>query len=343
METMELVRGRDQKSKKNKNSVGGASKATPESLSQAKAAALTQSSFSVHLYAICFHNWMSLEQRSVMRRKLFLLVVLGSLLCVAACSKKAAFVSYSKAVPKAMGMAFAGNAGGSQQGRFIAESHSLEVISAESELQKSWESLIAFCAAIQCEVLSSNITTRSADSPPSGTVSLRVVPDDLSKLLAQVDKLGKITQHSTTREDKTVEVTDTDAKIKNLTSFRDNLRAMLSKPSATVKDLIDIQQQLTETQSQLDSETAQRKILANLTEKIAVDVSFRVERSGSHPGGFAQIAAALRRSGSTLAESTADLIDFILSVIPWLVLIIPAIWLIAKAWRRFRPKRPSPA
>jgi len=180
-----------------------------------------------------------------MRRKLFLLVVLGSLLCVAACSKKAAFVSYSKAVPKAMGMAFAGNAGGSQQGRFIAESHSLEVISAESELQKSWESLIAFCATIQCEVLSSNITTRSVDS--SGTVSLRVVPDDLNKLLAQVDKLGKIAQHSTTREDKTVEVTDTDAKIKNLTSFRDNLRAMLSKPSATVKDLIDIQQQLTET------------------------------------------------------------------------------------------------
>jgi Domain of unknown function (DUF4349) len=45
---------------------------------------------------------------------------------------------------------------------------------------------------------------------------------------------------------------------------------MLARSSSTVKDLIEIQQQLTDTQSQLDSETAQRKILANETEKIAV-------------------------------------------------------------------------
>jgi Domain of unknown function (DUF4349) len=55
---------------------------------------------------------------------------------------------------------------------------------------------------------------------------------------------------------------DTDAKIKNLTGFRDNLRTMLAKPSATIRDSVEIQQQLTEVQSQLDSETAQRKLLA---------------------------------------------------------------------------------
>src|SRR5215510_11522153 len=98
--------------------------------------------------------------------------------------------------------------------------------------------------------------------------------------------LGKIAQHTTEREDKTTAVIDTEAKLKNLTSFRDNLRAMLGKPSATVKDLVEIQQQLTETQSELDSETAQRKILANETEKIAVKISFRVEWSSANAGGF---------------------------------------------------------
>jgi hypothetical protein len=227
--------------------------------------------------------------------------------------------------------------------RYIAERHKLEVITPESELQKSWESVVAFCPTIQCEVVSSSITTRAGDSVPSGIISLRVAPDDLKRLLGHVESLGKIARHTTDREDKTTAVVDTEAKIKNLTGFRDNLRAMLARPSATVKDLVEIQKQLTDTQSELDSETAQRKILANETEKIAIEIAFRVERPGGNAGGFAQIWDALRESGSILADSTASLITTIVAIIPWLILIVPAVWLLAKAWRRLRLRRNPPA
>jgi hypothetical protein len=223
--------------------------------------------------------------------------------------------------------------------RYIAERDRLEVITPESDLQKSWESVVAFCSTIQCEIVSSSITTRTADSVPSGSVSLRIVPEDLNKLLAQVEKLGKIAQHTAEREDKTTAVVDTDAKIKNLTSFRDSLRAMLGKPSATVRDLVEIQKQLTDTQSELDSETAQRKILANETEKIAVEISFHVERANVSGGGLAQIWNALRESGSILADSTASLITTIVAIIPWLILILPAIWLLVKGWKRLKLRR----
>lgn len=223
--------------------------------------------------------------------------------------------------------------------RFVAERHKLEIIAPESELQKSWESAIAFCGAIRCEVVSSTITTKSGQSPPSGSMSLRVVPEDINKLFAHVQKLGTVAQHTTEREDKTAIVVDTDAKIKNLTSFRDNLRTMLARPSATVKDLVEIQKQLTETQSELDSESTQRKILANETEKIAVELSFRVERPGGETRGLAQIWNALRESGSVLADSTASLITVIVAIIPWLILIVPGVWLLARAWRKLRRKR----
>jgi uncharacterized protein DUF4349 len=223
--------------------------------------------------------------------------------------------------------------------RYIAERDKLEIITPESDLQKSWESVVAFCSTIHCEVVSSSITTRTADSVPSGSVSLRVVPEDLNKLLAQVEKLGKIAQHTTEREDKTTAVVDTDAKIKNLTSFRDSLRAMLGKPSATVRDLVEIQKQLTDTQSELDSETAQRKILANETEKIAIEISFHVERANESGGGLAQVWNALRESGSILADSTASLITTIVAIVPWLILILPAIWLLVKGWKRLKLRR----
>ena len=221
--------------------------------------------------------------------------------------------------------------------RYIAERHKLGIITAESDLQKSWESTVAYCGTIQCEVVSSSITTRAGSSPPSGIISLRVAPDDLKKLLGSVEKLGKILEHTTEREDKTTVVVDTEAKIKNLTTFRDNLRAMLAKPTATVKDLVEIQKQLTDTQSELDSETAQRKILANETEKIAVEIYFRVEPGKT--GGFAQVWNAVRESGSILGESTASLITTIVAVIPWLVLIVPLIWLLRKAWRELKLRR----
>ncbi len=124
-----------------------------------------------------------------------------------------------------------------------------------------------------------------------------------------------------------------------LTSFRDNLRTMLAKPSATVKDLVEIQKQLTDTQSELDSETARRKILANETEKIAVEISFRVERLSRNTGGLAQVWNALRDSGSILADSTASLITTIVVIIPWLILVLPAIWLLVKGWRKLKLRR----
>ncbi len=227
--------------------------------------------------------------------------------------------------------------------RYIAERHKLEVITSESELQKSWESAVAFCPTIQCEVVSSSITTRAGDSVPSGVISLRVAPDDLKKLLDYVEKLGKIARHTTDRQDKTTAVVDTEAKIKNLTGFRDNLRAMLARPSAAVKDLVEIQKQLTDAQTELDSETTQRKILANETEKIAVEIAFRVERPSGNTGGLAQIWDALRESGSILGDSTAFLITTIVAIIPWLILIVPAVWWQAKAWRKLKLRRNRPA
>jgi hypothetical protein len=224
--------------------------------------------------------------------------------------------------------------------RYIAETHKFEVIAPEAQLEKSVESLLAFCATIQCEVVSSSVTTRAEDSTPSGSVSLRVAPQDAGKLFAQAEKLGKIAQHTTEREDKTTAVVDSEAKIKNLTTFRDNLRSMLAKPSATVKDLIEIQQQLMDTQSQLDSETAQRKLLANETEKTLVDFSFRTPRSTGTPSAWGQIASAFRQSGSVLADSTAAVITTVVAIIPWLILIVPGLWLVRKIWRKLRRNRP---
>jgi hypothetical protein len=111
---------------------------------------------------------------------------------------------------------------------------------------------------------------------------------------------------------------------------------MLSRPSVTVKDAIEIQDQLTEVQSQLDSETDGRKALANETQKVAVDISFRVEAPRSNRGGLRQIWNALRDSGSILAESTAWLIMAVMTLLPWVVVAGPLGWFTVRRVQRWR-------
>ena len=172
-------------------------------------------------------------------------------------------------------------------------------------------------------------------------MAARLRKGDLVVVISGKDKgkQGKVAQHTTETEDKTATVMDADAKIKNLTEFRDNLRKMLGRPSVSVADLVEIQEKLAETQAQLDGEAAQRKILAHETEKVAVEIDLRAQRTVASVSAFRPIVEAVRESASVLAESVASLITVVVALIPWLILIVPGVWLIVRWWRRMRRRR----
>lgn len=115
-----------------------------------------------------------------MNSKFAALTLAGLLLIATGCEKASKSAARASVTTALMGLpAYAMGFAGSSQ-RFIAERHKLEIITPESELQKSWDSAVAFCGTIQCEIVSSSITTRTGDSAPSGGISLRVAPEDLN-------------------------------------------------------------------------------------------------------------------------------------------------------------------
>lgn len=273
-----------------------------------------------------------------MIRRLASALLVFSTLCTIGCSKQAvapvdmqtSTSHYFKATLESVALT-------SESQRFIAERDAIQVVTPESQLESAWHSVVTFCGAIQCEIVSSGITARTTQSVPSGTISVRVAPENLQKLLSRLEALGKIAQHTSQREDETNAVIDTEAKIKNLTAFRNNLRAMLARPSATITNIVEIDKQLTDTQAELDSETAERKVLANETEKVAVEISFRVpENAAPITTGLSEIWDSLRGAGSTLGDSLANLITTIVFLIPWLLVLIPTAWFLIKTWKRSR-------
>jgi hypothetical protein len=223
--------------------------------------------------------------------------------------------------------------GASPVKRYIAVRRQIEIETAESELQNAWESIGAFCGTIRCEIVSSSIVNRTSGTAPSGSISMRVAPADMKKLLDQLGKSGTLIQQTNESQDKTATVIDVDAKIKNLTEYRDNLRGLLGRSSANLTDLIAVRKELTDVQSQLDSQATQRKVLADETEKVAIDIHFRVKGSGS---GFGKIGTAFSDSMSVMADSVAVLITFVFAIVPWVLLLLIAAWIAVKAIRRRR-------
>jgi hypothetical protein len=197
--------------------------------------------------------------------------------------------------------------------RFIAMQHRLAVVSSETDLPKNWDTVIQFCGTIRCEVISSSIVARTRESFPSGAITLRVAPEDFPKLLTQIETQGNIVQHTTLSEDKTTQVVDTEARLKNLTTYRD--------------------------QSNLDSDTAKRRILANETEKVAVEIEFKVRDANRRRSPFAPLWSALGEAGETLAQSLASVVTFVVFVIPWILLFVLIGWFLRRFWRKRRERK----
>jgi hypothetical protein len=222
--------------------------------------------------------------------------------------------------------------------RYIALRHSLTVETSTTEMQAAFNATVAHCEQLKCQILSANYNRETPYSPPSASLSVRVPPRSVEVFLSGLAKSGEVLQHHRESEDKTNAVIDAEARIKNLTEFRDNLRAMLNDKSAKFKDLIEVQRELVNTQSELDSINGVRKVLAQETELVAVNIDFTAAQGITEQGFFAPVAQALKNAGHVMMESFASVITFVVGVLPWLLFGIPVIILARKFWVKIRTK-----
>ncbi len=222
--------------------------------------------------------------------------------------------------------------------KYIALRHSLVVELSAEAMQVAFDATIAQCERLQGQLILANFNKQTSYSPPSANLSLRLPPQQVAAFLQGLATQADIIQHLREAEDKTTQVVDTDAKIHNLTELRDRLRAMLADKHASFKDIIEVERQLAETQSQLDSLMAVRKVLSQETDFVALNVQFNAKQGLTEQGFFAPVAQALKNAGRVMMESLAAVITFIMTALPWLLLGIPLLLLVRKFWSSIKIK-----
>lgn len=240
-------------------------------------------------------------------------------------------------------MAAAAGGGEAVSPRHIAVSHALEVVVPAAQITEAWKAVADTCARLDCEVVSSSVRKELRDQPGGAELEMRVNPKDAPQLLGQIDGVGRVASHNTSSEDKTAQVVDVEAHIKNRTEFRDSLRALLQQPGANRKlsDVLDIQQTLSQTQAELDSHATQLKLLMQQTTRQHVQVAFRPEVTLTEGRAANPIWTALRDAGRVMADSVASLITLVAAFVPWLVVLVPLVWGLRRAWA-WRARRRAP-
>lgn len=222
--------------------------------------------------------------------------------------------------------------------KYIALRHQLQIETSAQQMQEVFDAAVQHCEALNCQLLSASYQRETPYSPPSASLSLRLPPRNVEIFLTGLAKSGDIMRHGREAEDKTNQVVDTDARIKNLTELRDRLRRMLADKSAKFKDIIDVERELANTQSQLDSFNSMRKILAQETDLVAMNIDFVAKQGMTEQGFFAPVAQAVKNAGHVLMQSLAAVITFLMSAIPWLLVGVPALLLLRKFWLRIKTK-----
>ena len=222
--------------------------------------------------------------------------------------------------------------------KYIALRHHLQIETPAEKMQATFDAAIAHCEALNCQLLSANYNKATPYSPPSASLYVRIPPRNVAIFLTGLAKNGEVMQHGRDSEDKTSQVVDTDARIKNLTELRDRLRIMLADKTAKFKDIIDVERELANTQSQLDSMMSMRKVLSQETDLVAVNIDFVAAHGITEQGFFAPVARALKDAGRVMMESFGSVITFIMSALPWLLIGIPVIWLARRVWTKIKTK-----
>ncbi|WP_166846387.1 DUF4349 domain-containing protein [Isoptericola sp. BMS4] len=159
-------------------------------------------------------------------------------------------------------------------------------------------------------------TRATGDSPASASLTVRVPADRMTSAVEALGTLGEVEDVQLDSEDVTGQAQDLDARIAALRTSTQRLRGLMADASSTA-DLLEVEQELSERQADLDALTAQRQRLADEVAMSTLDVALvaepvaAVQSGGGFLGGLS--------SGWNALVTTAQAVVLVLGVLlPWL-------------------------
>jgi hypothetical protein len=232
-----------------------------------------------------------------------------------------------------------GNQAGQAARRYLALKHRVTLLVPEATLAQRFAAIEAECRKLACDILGTSEEAAEGHRSASAKLRARVPPAAFAGFFRTVQAQGKLQSHQSESEDKTAEVIDVEARIKNLEALRARVLELLAKRTASLKDTLEAEQQLSNTQAALDSINGQRRVLANQTEMVAIEIELTADSVRNGSRWNAPLVRAADDAGEVLVSSLAFLLTASVALLPWLVVLGAVLVWVRWMWRRRRGRK----
>ncbi|QIL81056.1 DUF4349 domain-containing protein [Diaphorobacter sp. HDW4A] len=206
--------------------------------------------------------------------------------------------------------------------RFLAVRHELQIEAPAADLAGLWGAVKERCEQLDCQVEASALQRETSHSAGGAYLTMRVNPRDFAMLTSAIGGNAKVLNHQTSSEDKTGEVIDVEAQIKNRSEYRDSLRELLREKDVKRKltDLMEIRDTLSQVQAEIDAAQAQRKVLEKDTGKQFVHMQFQPQQVVLS-GTYNPWLQTWERAWNAMAGSAQSMVIATAALLPVLVVL----------------------
>ena len=188
-----------------------------------------------------------------------------------------------------------------------------------------------------CQVLSASLYGEDADDV-AASLRFRAAPAYLAAFRAGLAgdagaAGGRLTAESQQVQDLTRQVLDLRARLDAQRTLRDRLADLLDRPGE-VGELLQVERELARVQGEIEAMTSQLQYLEGRVSMSEMSVQYRSTPQAFTPAKRQPLLDAVRDFFGILAESLAEMIRFVAAALPWLVIGLPVLWLVARRLRR---------
>ena len=156
----------------------------------------------------------------------------------------------------------------------------LEILSFDDAVQK----ITAFAGEERGYVATSN-SEKQANGKLKGEVVVKVIPENLDRLLQEIRGLGELKNQTLGTEDVTKAYFDTDSRLKNARVMEQRLIEILKKKSQDVNDLLQVEKELGRVREQIEQMQGELKFMDAQVQFATVTISL-AEKDMNVPAAF---------------------------------------------------------
>ncbi len=179
------------------------------------------------------------------------------------------------------------------------------------------------------------------DSARTLAASLRVPVDHLDRCMAELKKLGRVTEESQSGEEVTQQHMDLVARLKNARTTETRLNQVIQQRADKVKDILDVEKESARVRGEIEQMEAEQKNLEHRVDFATIDLKlaeeYKARLSSPAPSVGTQLRNATVNGFRSAFESLVALVLFLAEIGPtlliWALLLCFPAWLL---WRRYR-------